>query len=237
METQLSPGATPLPSRDSRAAESAPQESGGHRAPRISGRSVLSQLTGVQILGTGSYAPEHTIHNRDLAKLGYDADWIVQRTGIHERRQAPPTQVTSDVAYEATVRCLDAAGVAPGEVDLILVATMTPDSPMPTTACLLQRRLGSVAPSLEMNAACAGFMYAMVTAMQYVRNGCAHRALVVGVDLMTRSVNPADKKTYPLFGDGGGAVLVGAGESHQGLIAYTRRKPPGVDRLYLGGRR
>jgi 3-oxoacyl-[acyl-carrier-protein] synthase-3 len=181
----------------------------------------MASLTGVQFLGTGSCAPERIIHNRDLARLGYDADWIVQRTGIHERRQALPTQATSDIAYEAAVRCLDAAQVAPREVDLILLATMTPDSPMPTTACLLQRRLGCLAPALEMNAACAGFMYALVTAMQYVKSGCSRRALVVGVDLMSRAVNPADKKTYPLFGDGGGAVLIGAGDSSQGLISYT----------------
>jgi 3-oxoacyl-[acyl-carrier-protein] synthase-3 len=181
----------------------------------------LGTLTGVQILGTGSYAPAQIVHNRDLAALGCDADWIVQRTGIHERRHAPAGQVTSDVAYEAAVRCLDAAGVSAREVDLILVATMTPDSPMPTTACLLQQRLGCLAPALEMNAACAGFMYALVTAMQYVRSGCSRRALVVGADLMSRAVNPADKRTYPLFGDGGGAVLLGAGEDEQGLLAYT----------------
>lgn len=220
MESRASRRASALPSVDRRASELVHDLAASH-APRLSGRSRLAKLTGVQILGTGSYAPERIIHNRDLAKLGYDADWIVQRTGIHERRQALATQATSDVAYEAAVRCLDAAQVAPREVDLILLATMTPDSPMPTTACLLQQRLGCLAPALEMNAACAGFMYALVTAMQYVRSGCSRRALVVGVDLMSRAVNPADKKTYPLFGDGGGAVLIGAGESQQGLLAYT----------------
>jgi 3-oxoacyl-[acyl-carrier-protein] synthase-3 len=221
MEPQASLGAPSPAAVDRGALENGTEGRRSRPAGVLSGRSRLAQLTGVQILGTGSYAPERTVHNRDLAKLGYDADWIVQRTGIHERRQAPPAHATSDVAYEAAVRCLDDAGVSPQEVDLILVATMTPDSPMPTTACLLQQRLGCVAPSLEVNAACAGFMYAMVTAMQYVRTGCSRRALVVGVDLMTRAVNPADKKTYPLFGDGGGAVLIGAGEAHQGLVAYT----------------
>lgn len=187
----------------------------------FSGRSRLATLTGVQILATGSYLPERVVRNEDLAELGYDADWIIQRTGIRERRHAPREQVTSDVAYQAAVRCLDAAGVSPAEVDLILVATMTPDSPMPTTACLLQQRLGCVAPSLEMNAACAGFMYALVTGMQFIKTGCARRALIVGVDLMSRAVNPADKRTYPLFGDGGGAVLLGPGEPEQGFVSYT----------------
>lgn len=176
---------------------------------------------GVQVLATGSYAPERVVRNEDLAELGYDAEWIIQRTGIRQRRHAPPGQVTSDVGYEAAVRCLATAGVRPAEVDLILVATMTPDSPMPTTACLIQRRLGCVAPALEINAACSGFMYALVTGVQFVKTGCSRRALVIGVDLMSRSVNPADKRTYPLFGDGGGAVLLGPGEPEQGLLAYT----------------
>lgn len=187
----------------------------------LSGRSRLSSLTGVQILATGSYTPEPVVRNEDLAELGYDAEWIIQRTGIRQRRHAPPGQVTSDVGYEAAVRCLAAAGVRPAEVDLILVATMTPDSPMPTTACLIQRRLGCVAPALEVNAACSGFMYALVTGVQFVKTGCSRRVLVIGVDLMSRSVNPADKRTYPLFGDGGGAVLLGPGEPAQGLLAYT----------------
>ena len=216
---------SPPARRATTSAEQEPSESadqpGSTRVKRTSGRSRLGTLTGLQILGIGSFAPERIVHNRDLAKLGYNADWIVQRTGIHERRQAPPEQATSDVAYEAAVRCLDAAGTKPSEVDLIILATMTPDSPMPTTACLLQQRLGCVAPAIEMNSACAGFMYALVTAMQWVKTGCSQRALVVGVDLMSRAVNPADTKTYPLFGDGGGAVLVGRGEEQQGLIAYT----------------
>jgi 3-oxoacyl-[acyl-carrier-protein] synthase-3 len=176
---------------------------------------------GVQILATGSYAPPGVVTNRDLAQLGYDEQWIVQRTGICERRQAPPEMATSDMAYESAVRCLDAAGVSPRDVDLIIVATMTPDSPMPTTACLLQRRLGCVAPALEMNAACSGFMYALVTGMQYVKSGSSRCALIVGADLMTRVVNPADIKTYPLFGDGGGAVLLAPGDDNQGLLSFT----------------
>lgn len=199
-----------------RRAESFPAD---HRPP--SGRSRLGSLTGVRIVATGSYLPDRVVTNSDLAKLGYDEDWIVQRTGIHERRHAPAEMATSDVAYEAAVRCLEAAEVSPRDVDLILVATMTPDSPMPTTACLLQQRLGCIAPAIEVNAACAGFMYALVTGMQYVKTGCSRRALVVGADLMSRAVNPADVRTYPLFGDGGGAVLLAAGEEDQGLLSYT----------------
>jgi 3-oxoacyl-[acyl-carrier-protein] synthase-3 len=197
-----------------------PESAPIHR-PHLSGRGRLGTLTGVQILGTGSYVPEQVVTNEDLEEYGFDANWIVQRTGIYERRQAPPDQATSDIAYEAAVRCLEVAKVSPAEIDLILVGTMTPDSPMPTTASLIQHRLGCVAPAMELNAACAGFVFAMVTGMQYIRTGCARRVLVVGVDLMTRAVNPADKQTYPLFGDGGGAVVLGAGDREQGLIAYS----------------
>ena len=100
---------------------------------RFSGRSPLASLTGVQILGTGAYLPETIVRNEDLGQLGCDADWIIQRTGIRERRHAAPHEATSDLAYEAAVRCLDNAGVAPRDVDLILVATMTPD--MLTPSC------------------------------------------------------------------------------------------------------
>ncbi len=187
----------------------------------LSGRSRMGTATGVRVVATGSYAPPQVVDNHDLADLGYDAEWIVQRTGIHQRRHASQEVATSDIAYEAAVRCLEAGRVDAQDVDLILVATMTPDSPMPTTACLLQQRLGCIAPALDMNAACAGFMYALVTGMQFVRTGSARNALIVGADIMSRTVNPADERTYPLFGDGAGAVLLGPGNDEQGAVAYT----------------
>jgi 3-oxoacyl-[acyl-carrier-protein] synthase-3 len=178
-------------------------------------------LTGVQILGIGSFVPPAIVRNEDLISLGCDADWIEQRTGIRERRQAPANVATSDLAYQAALKCLEQAEVSPKDVDLIVLATMSPDSPAPSTACRLQRLLGCRAPAFDVSAACAGFMYALVTGMQYVKTGNARRVLVVGSDVMTRTVNPADKKTYPLFGDGAGAVLLGAGQPDQGLVSYT----------------
>ena len=169
---------------------------------RVSGRSPLASLTGVQILGTGAYLPATVVRNEDLSRLGCDADWIIQRTGIRERRHAMPHEATSDLAYAAAVQCLDNARVAAREVDLILVATMTPDMLTPSTACMVQRRLGVPAPAMDLNAACSGFMYALVTGMQFVKTGCSRRVLVIGSDVMSRIINPADKKTYPLFGDG-----------------------------------
>jgi len=174
----------------------------------------------VQVLATGSYAPAEVVRNEDLASLGYDADWILQRTGIRERRRAADHQATSDLAYEAAIACLERANVRPQDVDLIVLATMSGDSPSPSTACRLQHRLGCIAPAFDVSAACAGFMYALVTGMQFVKTGCAQRALVVGSDVMSRIVSPADKKTYPLFGDGAGAVLLGPGSEQQGLLAY-----------------
>ncbi len=190
-------------------------------ADEIAPHSPIWTLTGVQVLGIGGYVPPRIVPNEELNSLGCDANWIEQRTGIRARRQAAAGLGASDLGYEAAEKCLQNAELTAQDIDLIIVATMSPDSPAPSTACRVQRRLGSNAPSFDVSAACAGFMYALSTGMQYVKTGNARRVLVVGSDVMTRTVNPADKKTYPLFGDGAGAVLLGAGDSDQGLLAYT----------------
>ncbi len=120
--------------------------------PRGSRGGLRTRLMGVEILGTGSYLPGTIVRNEDLTELGCDADWIVQRTGILQRRRAAPGEATSDLAYEAARRCLASSGVAAADVDLILVATMTPDMATPSVACLVQRRLGSAAPAMDLNA-------------------------------------------------------------------------------------
>ncbi|MEZ6080294.1 MAG: beta-ketoacyl-ACP synthase 3 [Pirellulaceae bacterium] len=193
------------------------------RSGQVSGRSRLGQLTGIEIMATGSYVPEAVVANEDLAELGCDSEWIVQRTGIRQRRRASPEQATSDLALRAAEQCLQRAWVKPPEVDLIVVATITPDHATPSTACHLQRALGCVAPAMDVNAACADFMYALVTAGQFVANGSAKYALVVGAEVMSRTVNPADQKTYPLFGDGAGAVLLRGTPkiAPKGLLSYT----------------
>ena len=184
-------------------------------------RSAVRRLTGVRIVATGGYVPEQVVRNEDLAALGYDDEWILKRTGIRERRFAPPEMATSDLAIAASRNCLALAGVKREDVDLVVVGTFTGDQPTPSVACMVQDALGLSAAALDVNAACAGFMYALITGMQYVATGCSRFALVIGADCNSRICNPADRKTYPLFGDGAGAVLLAAGDKNQGLVRFT----------------
>lgn len=198
-----------------------PHHSANKTAAHSPAARPLARLTGVQILATGSYAPPQVVRNEDLAEQGFDADWILQRTGIRERRRAPAEVATSDLAYQAGLNCLEQAGVPASDVDLIVVGTMTPDYPMPSTACRVQHLLGASCPAFDVNAACAGFAFALATGMQFVATGNYRRVLVIGADAMTRVMNPEDRKTFPLFGDGAGAVLLGAGSQEQGFLSYT----------------
>jgi 3-oxoacyl-[acyl-carrier-protein] synthase-3 len=155
------------------------------------------------------------------ARLGHDSDWIVKRTGIYERRHALPHQATSDLCHEAGRRCLERGDVNPRDIDLLVLATFSPDMAFPATACLVQDRLKLSCPAVEIEAACAGFMYGLVTAAAYVVSGASDLALVIGGDCNSRIVNPNDLKTYPLFGDGAGAVLLTRGRPDQGLLSYS----------------
>ena len=149
-------------------------------------RSPLRRLTGVQIVGTGSYVPEKIVTNDALASLGCDADWIIQRTGIRERRHAPLEISTSDMAVEAAERCIRAAGVDRREIDLLVLATLSPDYLLPATSAAVQDRLGLNCAAMDVSAACAGFMYALVTGMQFVATESSKFALVVGADTNSR---------------------------------------------------
>lgn len=182
----------------------------------------LRRLTGVKIVATGSYVPDPVVTNEDLqARLGFDATWVQQRTGIRERRQAPPELATSDLAVRAAKKAMERAGVTPADIDLVLLGTFTPDMPFPATACLVQDQLGIRGPAVDMQAACAGFMYALITGAQYISTGCSKLALIIGADCNSRILNPSDQRTYPLFGDGAGAVLLAKGDADQGLVSYT----------------
>jgi 3-oxoacyl-[acyl-carrier-protein] synthase-3 len=177
---------------------------------------------GVRVLGTGSYVPDAVVTNDHLfQRFGFDSDWIVKRTGIYERRHALPHQATSDLCHEASIRCLENAGVSRRDIDLIVLATFTPDMSFPSTACLLQDRLKLSCAAIEIEAACAGFMYALITGAAYVASGASETALIVGGDCNSRILNPNDIKTYPLFGDGAGAMLITRGRQDQGLLSFS----------------
>jgi len=177
---------------------------------------------GIRIVGTGKYVPDMVVDNDHLhARLGFDSDWIVKRTGILERRHAAPHQATSDLCIEAANDLFTKTGYTVNDCDLLVLGTFTPDMSFPSTACLVQDRLGLIGPAIEVEAACAGFMYALITAAAYVKAGLSDRALVIGGDTNSRVLNPDDIKTYPLFGDGAGAVFVEPGRSDQGILAYS----------------
>ena len=166
--------------------------------------------TYARIAGTGSYLPEKVLTNRDLERLVDTSDeWIFTRTGIRQRHIAADNEKTSDLAFHASRRALEAAAVAPHDIDLVIVATTTPDMVFPSTACLLQARLGiGNGPAFDMQAVCSGFVYALATADQLMRSGQYRHALVVGAEIYSRILDWTDRSTCVLFGDGAGAVVL-----------------------------
>lgn len=176
----------------------------------------------VGILGTGSYLPEKILTNFDLEKIvDTNDEWIVSRTGIRERRVADKTMASSDLAYEASLKAIESAGISPEEIDLIIVATVTPDTAFPSTACILQDRLGAKkAAAFDLSAACTGFLYGVTTAAQFIKNGYYKYALVIGVECLTKIVNWEDRNTCVLFGDGAGAIVMGPTDEGFGFLSY-----------------
>ncbi len=175
-----------------------------------------------RIAGTGSCLPGKPVSNNDLVLRGIDTsdDWIVGRTGIKSRHLALPGQMTSDLAFEASVAALDAAGLQAADIDLIVVATSTPDFIFPSTATLLQAKLGIAngCAAFDLQAVCSGFVYAMSVAEKFIRSGSHKRALVVGAEVFSRILDWSDRGTCVLFGDGAGAVVLEASEA-PGIIA------------------
>jgi 3-oxoacyl-[acyl-carrier-protein] synthase-3 len=173
-----------------------------------------------RIAGTGSYLPEKVLTNDDLSKIVDTTDeWIAARTGIRERHVAAEGETTGDLAYHAATRALEAAGVDASEIDLIVLGTTTPDIIFPSTACLLQHRLGANGcPAFDVNAACSGFIYALTVADKFIRSGAAKTALVVGAETLTRMLDWGDRSTCVLFGDGAGAVVLKA-DNETGILS------------------
>jgi 3-oxoacyl-[acyl-carrier-protein] synthase-3 len=189
-------------------------------------RSRFGQAVGFRMAGIGSAVPSTVVTNADLARLGCDPEWIEARSGIRERRHASPHVATSDLAAEAAEAAIAMAGVDRGEIDLLVLGTFTPDMLIPSTGCIVQERLGLDCPAMDVTAACAGFVYALVTGSQFLAAGSHQRVLVIGADTNSRLVDPNDIKTWPLFGDGAGAVLLdrdprAPGTSPSGLLAYA----------------
>lgn len=173
-----------------------------------------------KIIGTGSYLPEQVRTNADLEKMVDTSDeWIVTRTGIRERRIAGPDETVASMGFHAAERALEMAGIDKNDIGLIVVATTSSSHAFPSSACMIQQMLDiDDAASFDLAAACAGFTYALSVADQYIKNGAVKNALVIGADVLARMLDPEDRGTIILFGDGAGAVVLGASEE-QGIIS------------------
>ncbi|MBZ6385419.1 MULTISPECIES: beta-ketoacyl-ACP synthase III [Pantoea] len=173
-----------------------------------------------KIIGTGSYLPSQVRSNADLEKMVETSDeWIVTRTGIRERRIAAPDETVASMGFAAAQRALEMAGVEASEIGLIIVATTSSSHAFPSSACMIQQMLGiNDCAAFDLAAACAGFTYALSVADQYIKNGAVKHALVIGSDVLARTLDPNDRGTIILFGDGAGAVVLGASEE-QGIIS------------------
>jgi 3-oxoacyl-[acyl-carrier-protein] synthase-3 len=168
-----------------------------------------------RIIGTGSYLPARTVTNFDLEKMVETThEWIFSRSGISERHVAAEGELASDLACQASLKAIEAAGIAADEIDLIIVATTSPDMPFPSTACILQDKLGirNGSPAFDVQAVCGGFVYALNTADLYIRGGQAKTVLVVGAEVLSRMLDWNDRTTCVLFGDGAGAVILRASD-------------------------
>ena len=191
-------------------------------------------MTFSRIIGTGSYLPSRVLTNYDLEKMVETShDWIFTRSGIVERRFAADDEMTSDLALQASRKAIEAAGISADEIDLIIVATTSPDMPFPSTACILQDKLGikNGGAAFDMQAVCGGFVFALNTADLYIRGGQAKTALVVGAEVFSRLLDWNDRTTCVLFGDGAGAVVLRASDE-PGIVA-AKLHADGVHRHML----
>jgi 3-oxoacyl-[acyl-carrier-protein] synthase-3 len=196
-----------------------------------------------RIVGTGTYLPERVVSNDDLSqKMGIETSdtWIRERTGIGSRRIAAPNEATSDMATAASRKALEMAGIRPDELDLIVCGTVTADMPFPAAACFVQAKLGaSKAAAFDVSAACAGSLFALSIADQYIKNGAAQKVLVLGAELLTRITDWSDRSTCVLFGDAAGAmVLVPETRPERGLLSthlHTDGKQIGILNIPGGG--
>jgi 3-oxoacyl-[acyl-carrier-protein] synthase-3 len=188
-------------------------------------------MTRSVILGTGSYVPEKVLTNADLEKMVDTTDeWIMERTGIRERRIAPPEIAASDLSVHACKDALEAAGMTAEDIDLIVMTTLTPDSMCPAGACWLQARLGANrAAAFDLNAACSGFVYGLQVGDAYIRSGIMKNVLIISVDIMSRVIDWRDRSSCVLWGDGAGAVVMGPSENGRRGVIDSRIRSDGTD--------
>jgi 3-oxoacyl-[acyl-carrier-protein] synthase-3 len=173
-----------------------------------------------RIIGTGSYAPEKVVTNEDLSKkVETNDEWIFSRTGIRQRRIAKEGEMTSDMAAMAARRALEMADVKPADLDLIIVGTISGDTPMPSCAAFVQHKLGATCPAFDVSAACAGSLYGLAIADKFVQTGSMKRVMVIGVELLSRLIDWEDRNTCVLFGDAAGAMLVAPSDSDRGILS------------------
>ncbi len=183
---------------------------------------MVTAIRGVRLVGTGSYVPERVLTNGDFEKIVDTSDeWITSRTGIKERRIAPPDVPTSELAFRAAERALESAALAAADLDTLIVATVTGDQPFPSTACHVQARLGATgAAAFDVGAACSGFLYGLSVGTGLVASGIKKNALVIGVESLTKIVDYTDRNTCVLFGDAAGAaVLMPTENGERGILA------------------
>jgi 3-oxoacyl-[acyl-carrier-protein] synthase-3 len=179
-------------------------------------------LIPVGVLGSGKYVPERILTNKELETMvDTNDEWIVSRTGIKERRIAADHQATSDLCFEAAQIALANAGITADQLDLIIVATVTPDMAFPSTACILQEKMGAKkAAAFDLSAACSGFIYGLANASNFIATGTYQYALVIGADCLSRITDYTDRNTCILFGDGAGAVVIGAVPEGRGFRSF-----------------
>jgi len=196
---------------------------------------MIKNMQNVKIIGTGSYVPTNVLTNNDLEKIvDTNNEWIITRTGIKERRIVKDNEITSDISSKAALQALEDAKLKPEQLELIIVATNSPDMIFPATACFVQDKIKSInAATFDLQAGCTGFVYGMITAWQFIVSGFYNNALVIGAETLSKFVDWTDRNTCVLFGDGAGAVVLKADKVEGILSGYLKADGSGADLIKI----